>query len=998
MSAKISAFVFRLFRLLIFCTLLAGASGVTPAHAVCSSAITVTNNADSGAGSLRQAITNVCSGGTITFDNDYTITLASQLAIVNKTVTITGAGHTITISGNNAVRVFHVGDYDTASSGNLTIDHLNIVNGASTVNACAGQAVSCGGGLMLDYLTTATVLNSTFSNNDGGFEGGAIYSYYGNPLTVTNSTFTGNHATAYAGAIELFYGSAILTNNTFTGNSADAYGSTLLNTWGTVMLRNNLFVKGATSVNACDSDFSDGGSTTDGGGNVRWGDTTCPGANANPLLGTLGDYGGDTPTMRLLPGSAAIDAASSNCPATDQRGIIRGSTCDSGAYESQGFTLTKTGGDNQSAVINTAFANQLSVIASEIGGSPLPGALVSYTAPASGASLTQTAFTATTDTQGIASATVTANGLTGSYIVTAEATGIGSANFSLTNVTLPDTTITGQPSDPSTAAPTFKFSGSDGVAPLGFECRLDSEGFSSCTSPKNYSGLSGGSHTFQVRAVDADDNRDATPASYTWTVDATAPTVSLSSTTFDPTNQNPITVIVTFSESVTGFTVDDIEPGNATVGNFSGSGASYSFTLAPSHSGAFTATIAGGVAFDAAGNGNTASNYFQRTYETVKPVVDTFTVEPVAHTLAVTITAFTASDNSGLIGGYLITESTEPPAQSDSRWSGTAPATYTVGSAGSYTLYPWAKDYAGNVSAVYGSPQTVTVCFSTATVTSNADSGAGTLRRAIADVCDNATITFSDNFTIVLASELTISKNLTIDGGGHSVTLSGNNAGRVLYVNSGVTFSLLSITVANGRCNGCDGGGLYNDYGTVNLTNVLFSGNSANNYGGGVVSLGPLTVTDSTFSGNSASLCGGGICNWSTATVTGSTFSGNGGTYYGAGLYSQGILNISSSTFSGNNAGYWGGGIRNGFGTANVTNVTFSGNSAYVSGGGFSNYCATATVTNSTFFGNSAERDGGGGLNNDSNSNGNSALTMINSIIAGSGGGNCSNTSLVYLK
>ena len=179
--------------------------GVTPAYA---GTLTVTNNADSGAGSLRQAIAAAASGDTITFDNDYTITLASELAIIDKTITITGTGHHITISGNNAVRVFHIGDYNIGAGGNLTIDHLNIVNGKSTIEECAGSAVSCGGGLMLEYLTTATVLNSTFANNDGGFAGGAIYSYYGNPLTVTNSTFINNHTTGYAGAIQLFYGSA----------------------------------------------------------------------------------------------------------------------------------------------------------------------------------------------------------------------------------------------------------------------------------------------------------------------------------------------------------------------------------------------------------------------------------------------------------------------------------------------------------------------------------------------------------------------------------------------------------------------------------------------------------------------------------------------------------------------------------------------------------------------------------------------------------------------
>lgn len=63
-----------------------------------------------------------------------------------------------------------------------------------------------------------------------------------------------------------------------------------------------------------------------------------------------------------------------------------------------------------------------------------------------------------------------------------------------------------------------------------FKCRLDSiqeSAFQSCTSPKTYSGLTAGSHTFEVRATDASGNVDPTPASRTWTVDLTPPGVSI---------------------------------------------------------------------------------------------------------------------------------------------------------------------------------------------------------------------------------------------------------------------------------------------------------------------------------------------------------------------------------------------------------------------------------------------------------------------------------------
>src|SRR5215470_19612321 len=69
----------------------------------------VINGADSGAGSLRQAILDACDGSTITFANTVVspITLSAELAI-DKNLTIQGPGaNALTISGNNAVRVFN---------------------------------------------------------------------------------------------------------------------------------------------------------------------------------------------------------------------------------------------------------------------------------------------------------------------------------------------------------------------------------------------------------------------------------------------------------------------------------------------------------------------------------------------------------------------------------------------------------------------------------------------------------------------------------------------------------------------------------------------------------------------------------------------------------------------------------------------------------------------------------------------------------------------------
>ena len=123
----------------------------------------------------------------------------------------------------------------------------------------------------------------------------------------------------------------------------------------------------------------------------------------------------------------------------------------------------------------------------------------------------------------------------------------------------PDTSITSNP--PATTNSTsaaFQFTSDDAAAT--FECKLDSESFAACTSPKNYTGLTNGSHTFQVRAVDAAGNFDTTPASYTWTVtvDTTIPTVlSIVRSSINPTNSFSVSWTVTFSENVSGVDASD---------------------------------------------------------------------------------------------------------------------------------------------------------------------------------------------------------------------------------------------------------------------------------------------------------------------------------------------------------------------------------------------------------------------------------------------------------
>ncbi len=103
--------------------------------------------------------------------------------------------------------------------------------------------------------------------------------------------------------------------------------------------------------------------------------------------------------------------------------------------------------------------------------------------------------------------------------------------FHETDTSPPDTTIDSGPSGlTNDASPSFTFSSTDpSLLSPGFECRLDAAEWATCASPKPYSSLSDGSHTFEVRAVDAAGNPDPSPASQSFTVDTIAPQTTIDS-------------------------------------------------------------------------------------------------------------------------------------------------------------------------------------------------------------------------------------------------------------------------------------------------------------------------------------------------------------------------------------------------------------------------------------------------------------------------------------
>ena len=84
----------------------------------------------------------------------------------------------------------------------------------------------------------------------------------------------------------------------------------------------------------------------------------------------------------------------------------------------------------------------------------------------------------------------------------------------------PETSIIERPPDPSSSdAATFRFTGTDNASSVEFQCRLDSAAFAPCESPRSIA-VAAGPHSFEVRAVDASGNVDASPAAYAWVVEA----------------------------------------------------------------------------------------------------------------------------------------------------------------------------------------------------------------------------------------------------------------------------------------------------------------------------------------------------------------------------------------------------------------------------------------------------------------------------------------------
>ncbi|MFT3745152.1 MAG: Ig-like domain repeat protein [Pyrinomonadaceae bacterium] len=478
----------------------------------------VTNNGDSGPGTLRQAVLDACVGSHITFAGSVAspILSSSGQIVLTQNVFIDGPGARVLTLQNtkassaNDARLFYVNQNVNASisgititggklfangagifsEGNLTLDRVEMRGNQ------AGQLAGLnyhGGGAISHFTGNLVIRNSTIADNLAGGIGGGIVLHTGT-LAMYNTTVTGNESNFTGGGVRVhdtatatIVGCTITNNRTHydfaVSDPPNGSGLSVKNT-ASASIANT--VVAANFNNATDNDVA--GAFSSQGFNFIGNVGTATGfgvqdqvgtwaAVKDPLLQALAYNGGQTRTQEPLLASQLLDKGKSFSLTTDQRGALR--TYDIPA------TVPAPGGDNTDI---GAFELQTPMTTTTIASSANPSVVgqtitltATVTANASGSTPSGTvnffdSVNAIAGCQGVvlngsAQATCTTAFSLGSHSITAFYTGSQNSSFGSVQqlVTKADTvtTITSDAPDPSVIGQNYTVAVSVAVAAPG---------------------------------------------------------------------------------------------------------------------------------------------------------------------------------------------------------------------------------------------------------------------------------------------------------------------------------------------------------------------------------------------------------------------------------------------------------------------------------------------------------------------------------------------------
>lgn len=989
--------------------------------------IIVTNNNDSGAGSLRAAIeeaNGAMGADEITFDADYTIALTSGEILVTDNLTITGngVGNTVINGSSNSGRIFNFQiDGGLLGGSSSTVQEITLTGGATVGTTDGGGAIliAIDGGI-LPY--TFKVINSEFSNNTSASSsdgGGAIYAN-GTTLEVDGSTFKANTASAATGSGgAIFYRSGVdftalsVTSSIFDSNSAGRAGGAIE-------------VASADNIMFTDTDFRDNAAmgTPGNGGALH----ITGAANSTFIRGTLIGNAAGNEGGALWNGSGTMSLSGTTVDKNNADGNDSSASGGGGIYNEGGDLITLSG---------TMIVNNLATAGSSGSGGGILSAGGSFTATETaiignfanraggGIEMQNDGFDNSSATLSLTDCFLDGNNAGAETPAPGNGGGLhitGSSNSTIVGGTVNGNSASNEGGGLWNGSGTMTITGTlidgnsaEGIAADAGGGGIYNEGGAITTEAANITNnlvlsgsgsgggllIAGGSYSATETTISGNQsNRAGGGIEVTNSTNeaATTATITLDASTLD---NNGAGIITATPGNGGGLHVSGASNVTITGGTVSGNIAAKEGGGLWNNQG--TLTITGTII-----NANDAQgNFVAGTPPEIVGGGGIFAEDGVGSVIigaGTSITNNLATGVQGSGGGILmatgttliITGTTVDPVVI----SGNAASRAGGG------LEDWSLDTNTNVLT------NVNFTDNTAGVSVmgkfSANGGPGNGGAIHVTGPGKNTITGGIALENLAANEgggfwngsgLMTIVDTKIDGNtasGSEALVAGASGGGGIY-NEGGSVDISGVAkIVNNIADGAQstGGGILNAAGILTATGVSITANESNRSGGGIETngSGPVTLINVSLDGNMTGVAtgtgapgnGGGlhVSGDSAITITGGTTNSNTAANAGGGLWNgSGIMNITQLMVDGNttSGADGGGGIyNNANGTINLQNSTVSNNAAANGGkgGGVTNEATTTlNVTASTISGNTSASSGGGIYNN-------GAATVLNSTIA----------------